>query len=107
MDAAGGRHVLRREGWDAYFADFPDYHIHVGRMFSRGPTVAVFGVASGSYRGYGATVPGAAWRFPAAWRATVRGGKVAEWQVYADIEPMRRSAVAGRSPRGRPRREAA
>ena len=97
VDATGVRHVLTRAAWAAYFADFPDYRIRVERMFARGSTVAVFGVASGSYRGRGAGTPGEAWRFPAAWRAVVRAGKVVEWQVYADIEPMMRSAGAGRS----------
>ena len=97
MDATGVRHTLGREAWAAYFADFPDYHIRVESVQSDGPTVAVFGVASGSYRGRGATTPGAAWRFPAAWLATVRSGKVVEWRVYGDIEPMMKSAGLGRS----------
>jgi len=66
-------------------------------MFARGSTVAVFGVASGSHRGRGPATPGAAWRFPAAWSATVRSGKVVEWRVYGDIEPMLKSAGVGRS----------
>jgi predicted ester cyclase len=97
VDATGGRHVLSREAWAAYFADFPDYHIRVERIFSHGTSVAVFGVASGSYRGRGAASPGPAWRFPAAWSARVRAGKVTEWRVYGDIEPMLRSAGVGRS----------
>ena len=97
VDATGGRHVLGREAWEAYFADFPDYHICAERILAVGPTVAVFGVASGSYRGRGSTTPGAAWRFPAAWRATVRSGKVVEWRVYGDIEPMLKSAGVVRS----------
>ena len=97
VDATGSRYVLSRNAWAAYFADFPDYRIRVERIFSHGPSVAVFGVASGSYRGRGATAPGAAWRFPAAWSATVRAGKVVEWRVYGDIEPMLRSAGVGRS----------
>jgi predicted ester cyclase len=97
VDATGGRHALRREAWAAYFADFPDYRIDVERMFAHGPTVAVFGTASGSYRGRGRSAPEAAWRFPAAWSATVRSGKVVEWRVYGDIEPMLKSAGVGRS----------
>jgi len=92
VDATGGRYTLNREAWAAYFADFPDYRIRVERVISDGPTVAVFGVASGSYRGR----TGAAWHFPAAWYATVRAGKLVEWRVYGDIEPMRRSAGVGR-----------
>jgi hypothetical protein len=29
------------------------------------------------------------WKMPAAWRAVVKDGKVALWQVYADNEPIR------------------
>jgi len=97
VDATGGRHALTREVWAAYFADFPDYRIRVERIFANGPNVAVVGVASGSYRGRGASVPGAAWRFPASWSATVRGGKLVEWRVYGDIEPMLKSAGVGRA----------
>jgi len=97
VDATGGRHTLTREAWAAYFADFPDYRIRVERVVSHGTTVAVFGAASGSYRGQGATTPGVAWRFPAAWCATVLAGKLVEWRVYGDIEPMLKSAGVGRS----------
>jgi len=97
VDATGAHHRLRAEAWAAYFADFPDYRIRVERMLADGSTVAVFGVASGSYRGRGARTPGSAWRFPAAWRATVRAGRVVEWRVYGDIEPMLKSAGVGRS----------
>jgi len=97
VDATGGRFTLSREAWAGYFADFPDYRILVERIFAHGPRVAVFGVASGSYRGGGVRTPGAAWRFPAAWSATVRSGKVVEWRVYGDIEPMLKSAGLGRS----------
>jgi len=97
VDATGGRHVLGRDAWASYFADFPDYRIRVERMLADGSTVAVFGLASGSFRGRGRTSPGARWRFPAAWRGTVRAGKVVEWRVYGDIEPMLQSAGRGRS----------
>ena len=97
VDATGGVHALTAEAWAAYFEEFPDYRIRIEKIFSDGRSVAVFGVASGSYRGRGAKSPGAAWRFPAAWHATVRGGKLLEWRVYGDIEPMLRSAGHGRS----------
>ena len=93
VDATGGRHPLHREAWAAYFADFPDYRIRVERTLAEGPTVAVFGVARGSYRGR----TRAAWQFPAAWCATVRAGRIVEWRVFGDVEPMLRSAGVGRS----------
>ena len=30
----------------------------------------------------------AAWGIPAAWKAVVRGGRLAEARVYSDVEPM-------------------
>ncbi|HXY12447.1 MAG TPA: nuclear transport factor 2 family protein [Thermoplasmata archaeon] len=96
VDATGGEYVLSPDAWAAFFGEFPDYRIRVDRIFSRGNRVAVFGLASGSYRGQGTTSSGAAWRFPAAWYALVRAGRVAEWRVYGDIEPMMKSAGRGR-----------
>jgi len=68
-----------------------DYQIDVEVIFANGDTVAAFGYASGSFQGKGAEKAGGAWRFPAAWKAVVREGKVLEWRVYADVEPMMRS----------------
>ena len=28
------------------------------------------------------------WLLPAAWRAVVRDGRIAQWQVYCDTEPV-------------------
>jgi hypothetical protein len=28
------------------------------------------------------------WRIPTAWRATVRNGRIAEWQIYANNKPV-------------------
>jgi uncharacterized glyoxalase superfamily protein PhnB len=36
----------------------------------------------------GGTLDGVAWKTPAAWQATIRGRKVAEWQVFADNKPV-------------------
>lgn len=89
--------MLSREAWASYFALFPDYRIHVDRIFSRGGSVAIFGTARGSYHGRGRRSSQSAWRIRAAWLAIVRAGKIAEWRVYADIEPMRKSAGLDRS----------
>lgn len=96
VDALGTESSLGCEGWEAYFATFPDYRIRVDRILFDGPFVAVFGFAQGSYRGKGDSVPGASWRIPTAWRAKVRHGKIIEWRVYCDVEPMLRSAGRGR-----------
>jgi ketosteroid isomerase-like protein len=63
------------QGWQAYFALFPDYKI--------GELVLACGSASGTH-----AHSGEAWRIPAAWRARVVDGRIAEWQVYADNKPV-------------------
>jgi len=30
------------------------------------------------------------WEIPAAWKAVVRNGQIAEWHVYADNQPARK-----------------
>jgi ketosteroid isomerase-like protein len=73
--------------WPQYFALFPDYAISVTDLLSSGPTVAVFGFASGTL-GDAKSASSPTWRIPAAWRATVRGRRVTRWQVYADNKPV-------------------
>jgi ketosteroid isomerase-like protein len=88
------------EGWTFYFSMVPDYHLDVGRAFiaeDGKAEVACVGVASGSYWSNGSKRPDSSWSTPAALRAVIRDGQIAEWQVYADNEPIReqmRSASA-------------
>jgi ketosteroid isomerase-like protein len=91
VDATGAVHAGWRQmsaGWVQYLAMFPDYHIEIEETVAEGEVVAAFGWASGSFRGEA----GKSWRFPAAFRGAVREGRVAEWRVYADVEPMLQSA---------------
>jgi ketosteroid isomerase-like protein len=64
-----------------YFAMCPDYWIRIGRVAAEDGVVLAAGEAGG-------TIDGIAWRTPAAWRAVIRDGKVAEWQVFADNKPV-------------------
>jgi len=92
QDALGGRFVGREtvcEGWKHYFAMVGNYKIYVQDYFAKEETVAMFGTASGSYP-VGASGSDGFWEVPAAWRAVVRGGLVAEWYVYADNQPLRK-----------------
>jgi ketosteroid isomerase-like protein len=83
-----------REGWRQYFVMVPDYSVEVVRSFSDGAEVVLLGVARGTYTADGTLHPTNAWSTPAAWRALIRDGLVAEWQIYADNEPIRRIARA-------------
>jgi L-amino acid N-acyltransferase YncA len=78
-----GRETLRH-GWGAYFALVSDYRVSVRAMAETAAGVLLVGEAAGRSNGV-------AWTVPAAWRAVVREGFVAEWQVYADNEPLRAS----------------
>jgi len=76
------------DGWRGYFTLVPDYRIVVEHEFCAGHTVALFGIAAGTCAPDGVLRPENAWSVPAAWRAVVRDGKVAVWQVYADNKRM-------------------
>ncbi len=86
-----------RDGWKFYFAMVPDYHLEINRCFSaetaKDETMLV-GVATGSYWSDGVKRPNSAWNTPVALRAVVRDGQIAEWQVYADNEPIRQQMRA-------------
>lgn len=83
---AHGNEVTGRDrmiaGWRGYFEWFPDYRIEVTDVFENQDTFALFGFAGGSFRGDTKK----RWRLPAAWKALVRDGRVARWQVFADTK---------------------
>jgi ketosteroid isomerase-like protein len=92
IDALGSRvqgRAAMRQGWEAYFRMVPDYTITIHATFVEGPVAVMLGTAQGTYSINGALVPENRWSTPAAWRCLVHGGLVAEWQVYADNEPLR------------------
>jgi ketosteroid isomerase-like protein len=78
-----------RAAWTGYFKLVPDYSISHSEIFADGSTVAVFGSAQGTFSKDGQLDKGNSWKTPAAWRAVVKDGKIAVWQVYADNEPIR------------------
>lgn len=88
---AHGNNVIGKEtmgpGWRGYFEWFPDYYIEVTDIFEgpkseAGQTFAMFGFAGGSFKGKESET----WRLPAAWKAIVKGGRFALWQVFADTK---------------------
>jgi ketosteroid isomerase-like protein len=85
---AEGREKLRT-GWAAYFRMVPDYAVAIEETFSDGPVVAMLGMAQGTYTSDGQLKPENHWTTPTAFRAFIEDGKVAEWRVYCDNEPMR------------------
>lgn len=83
-----------RQGWKAYFTWFPDYAIEVTDQFNRGDVVAMFGKARGTFAVNGKLPRENFWEIPAAWRAVVKDGRVAEWRVYCDNDPARKIMAA-------------
>lgn len=67
--------------WRAYFAMCPDYWVRVDLAIADGDAVLAAGEAGG-------TIGGVSWRTPAAWKAVLRRGQLAEWRVYADNKPV-------------------
>jgi len=96
-----------RAAWQGYFKMVPDYGISHDEVFNHGDTVAMFGSARGTYSPDGQIRKENFWTTTAAWRASVRDGKIALWQVFADNEPirvvMRRIAEQDKSTRGQTR----
>ncbi len=68
-------------GWRGYFKMCPDYWIRMDYVMTEGNVALAAGEAGGSIDGF-------AWRTPAAWKAVVCDGKVAEWRVFADNKPV-------------------
>ena len=94
-NAVEGREKMQA-AWAAYFLMVPDYSIAVEESFCDGPVVVMLGVAQGTYTADGTLREENRWKTPAAWRALIEDGKVAEWRVYADNEPIRqRMAKSG------------
>jgi len=90
-----GREKMR-DAWAAYFRMVPDYSITVEETFSDGPIVVMLGTAQGTYARDGQLRPDDFWQSPAAWRARIKDGEVAEWRVYCDNEPIRRLIAKGK-----------
>jgi uncharacterized protein (TIGR02246 family) len=83
-----------RKGWAAYFRMVPDYTIAVEEVYGDGPVAFLLGTAQGTYSTGGGLKPENRWSTPLALRAFVEEGKVAEWRVYADNEPIRKLMAA-------------
>lgn len=86
-----GRDAMR-EGWTFYFSMVADYALEISHSFTAkngGAEIVLVGVVRGSSCPDGEKRPNSSWQTPVALRSRVRNGRIAEWQVYADNEPMR------------------
>ncbi len=78
-----------RSAWEGYFKMAPDYSISHEEIFANENTVAMLGMAQGTYAPDGQIKKENFWKTPAAWKAVVKSGRIALWQVFADNEPIR------------------
>jgi uncharacterized protein (TIGR02246 family) len=83
-----GRETMRR-GWTKYFELVPDYAVAVEETLCDGPVVVMLGMAEGTYSPHGQPRAENHWTTPTSFRAFIEDGKVAEWRVYCDNEPIR------------------
>jgi ketosteroid isomerase-like protein len=84
-----------RAAWLGYFRIVPDYSLAIEEFYASGPTVVMLGVAQGTYSSDGTLKEEYRWQTPAALRALVEDGLIAEWRVYADNEPIREKMRQG------------
>lgn len=98
IDSLGEVYVGRermRDAWEQYFRMVRDYRIEIEESLADGPVVVLLGRADGTYSRGGALRTADRWSTPAAWRVRVADGRVVEWQVYADNEPIRQRMRLG------------
>ena len=84
-----GRERMKK-AWNHYYTIIPDYLIEISETLVSGNTVVLIGKASGTYAPDGEIKSQNHWVVPAAWRAVVDGDKMKEWQIFADLEPVRK-----------------
>ena len=83
-----GRETVH-EAWKQYFRMVPDYTVALEEIYVEGPAVVFLGTAQGTFSTDGRLPAENRWKTPLAVRALVSDGKIAEWRIYADNEPMR------------------
>ena len=87
IDSAGytyqGKDVMKKS-WLNYFNMFPDYRIETVDITQNKSVVGIFGFASGTYKGKRNKKDSNYYRIDAAWKAVVRKGRIAHWQIYCE-----------------------
>lgn len=98
IDSLGNRiegAEVMQQGWAQYLATVPDYRIEIEGHASSGDTVLLHGLAAGTLAHDGRMRPDSRWQVTAAWRAVVRGGRIALWQVFCDNKRMHELLAGG------------
>ena len=81
----GGDEFCGRDGWEGYFSAYPKYKIHVNNVLMSGNDVAILGKTTGSH------VPSKLEeKETVLWTAKIRDSLVTAWQIYSDINEIKR-----------------
>lgn len=78
-----------KPAWSKYFSMVPDYEILIGEIFEKPDRMVVLGTAKGTYAPDGKLLARNRWQTPAAWKVVFHNGRIQEWHVFADNEPVR------------------
>ena len=90
-----------RDAWTWYVTAFPDYVIYPDRLVHRGDDVLVLGSTTGSHLGLSDQDER---QLKVIWRATVRDGLLALWQIIEDTPAQRALLGLGLRPAATRRR---
>jgi ketosteroid isomerase-like protein len=94
VDSLGNKFVRPsiETGWAEYFLIVPDYQITINKMIpdNKNNMIVLLGKAGGTYVPSGGKMRQEnKWETPSAWCAKIQDGKLSEWQIYSDNEPIR------------------
>ena len=81
----GGSIYIGRDGWEGYFNDYPEYKIHVKHILMSGDGVAIVGTTTGSH-----VESKYEEKETVLWVAEVKGGLVASWRIYSNLEEVKK-----------------
>jgi hypothetical protein len=81
-----GDEFVGRDGWEGYFADYPDYRIHVEKIMFCGTNVAIIGKTIGSH-----VNPKVEVLETVLWLADIENGLVSKWQIYSNLDEAKKA----------------
>ncbi|HLT24732.1 MAG TPA: Type 1 glutamine amidotransferase-like domain-containing protein [Ignavibacteria bacterium] len=81
--------VNLKDAWGSLFSLFPDYTIEAKEIMVDGSEAVIFGEITGTFVIDDVEVKGKKWKVPSAWKVLIKDGKIAEWRVFTDMEPIR------------------
>lgn len=86
-----GEHAIRKV-WEDWWRFAPDFTMTVSEVIESGDRVVVVMTVAGSRVVLHGRATQGRWSFPAVAIATVRDGRIAEWQEFGDASPAQQLA---------------